>query len=90
MANATAEAGRINKLRLAKSLRNTYGLKSGGAANVTVNQGVKPLLEITNEIANAAALVAESSGASRNVTKRAVASAGTYWMGSIDRRGTVP
>jgi len=90
VANATAEAGRINMLRLAKPLRNTYGLKSGGAANATVNEDVKPLLEITDEIANAAALVAESSGASRNVTKRAVAGKGTYWMGSINRRGTVP
>lgn len=98
VANATAEAGRLNKLRLAKPLRNTYGLKPGttvegsaiSAANVTANQGVKALLEITDEIANAAALVAESSGSSRNVSKRAAASAGTYWMGSIDRRGTVP
>ncbi|KAI0191651.1 glycoside hydrolase family 55 protein [Astrocystis sublimbata] len=40
----------------------------------------------------AAALVAEADAVTKagNVTKRAVAASGTFWMGSIARKGTVP
>jgi hypothetical protein len=50
------------------------------------------LLTITDEIAEAAALVAEADAIGRagNVTKRTVAASGTFWMGSIARKGTVP
>jgi hypothetical protein len=98
--SAMVESGKLNMARLAKPLRNTYGLKPGtvvGGSTVTVassmtNQDVIPLLEITDAIVEAAALVAETSAVSGigNMTKRAVASTGTYWMGSISRQGTVP
>ncbi|KAK3896383.1 pectate lyase superfamily protein-domain-containing protein, partial [Staphylotrichum tortipilum] len=54
-----------------------------------------PLLEITDEIAQAAALVAEAdaaaaaAGNSRRVTRRQ-APTGTYWMQNIARKGIVP
>jgi hypothetical protein len=52
-----------------------------------------PLLKITPEIAAAAALVAEAAavGRAENLTKRAPAKtqAGTFWMESIARKGTV-
>jgi len=51
-----------------------------------------PLLTITDEIAEVAALVAEADAVGRagNVTKRAVAASGTFWMGSIARRVPYP
>lgn len=91
---ALAESSRLNKARVAQPLRNKYGLRPGtkvgggsvpgdGVAAATTNQDVPPLLDITDDIAAAAALVAEadSMGGSQNVTKRAAAaSTGTYWM----------
>lgn len=98
--SATAESSELNLARLARPLRNTYGLKPGtivggnsvSADNVTTNQNVGPLLQLTDAIIDAAALVAESSAVSGagNITKRAVAATGTFWMGSIARQGTVP
>ncbi|KAK3934652.1 glucan 1,3-beta-glucosidase [Diplogelasinospora grovesii] len=68
---------------------NTKTLATG---NSSVNAGVTPLLQITPEIAKAAALVAEANGVAKygNVTKRAAAATGTYWMQDLARKGTVP
>ena len=92
---ALADSSRLNKARVARPLRNKYSLKPGsivggggvaGKQNMAsrgIDQDVPPLLDITDEIAAAAALVAEadSQGGWKNVTKRAAtASAGTYWM----------
>ncbi|KAJ3959796.1 hypothetical protein N0V92_003558 [Colletotrichum tropicale] len=51
-----------------------------------------PLLNITAEIAAAAALVAEAdaSASSGNSTKRYVQKRGTFWMQDISHRGTSP
>ncbi|KAH8812142.1 pectate lyase superfamily protein-domain-containing protein [Xylogone sp. PMI_703] len=97
---AITQSSKLNKARLAHPLRNRYGLKPGtvvGAhivplANATATESVPPLLQITDEIAAAAALVAEADAveATGNVAKRAVAAAGSYWMGSLARKGTVP
>lgn len=99
---ALAESAKLNAARLAKPMRNNYSLKPGTViGDTTVPQrlrhradatGVTALLNITDEIADAAALVAEADATSQgmNATKRAVAAAGTYWMGSLDRKGTVP
>jgi hypothetical protein len=59
------------------------GSASGKRDVASINQDVPPLLDITDEIAAAAALVAEADavGGLKNVTKRAAAAgAGTYWM----------
>ncbi|OIW23390.1 pectin lyase-like protein [Coniochaeta ligniaria NRRL 30616] len=100
---AIAESSKLNKARLGNPLRNNYGLKPGtdvGQSRTArrrlharaFEEAPAPLLEITDEIARAAALVAESDAVAiaGNVTRRAAAAAGTYWMGSIARRGTVP
>lgn len=49
-------------------------------------------MQITDQIAEAAALVAEADAVatSGNVAERAVAAAGTYCMQSLARKGTVP
>ena len=92
--NALAESSKLNEARVAAPLRNSYGLKPGTVVGVpgaggddddgsaSINQDVPPLLVITDQIAAAAALVAEADAiaGSRNVTKRAAATAGTYWM----------
>ncbi|KAK1991996.1 pectin lyase-like protein [Colletotrichum falcatum] len=95
--DAIAESSKLNAARLAKPRRNTYGWKSQGTAtagrfsvgNSTASS--PPLLLITDEIADAAALVAEAdaSGQAGNLTRRA-ATSGTFWMGNIARKGTVP
>ncbi|KAI0097347.1 glycoside hydrolase family 55 protein [Nemania sp. FL0031] len=95
--DAINESSKRNKARLANPPRNKYTLKPGTtlAKNraTTVNATTPPpLLTITDEIAEAAALVAEADAVARagNATKRAVAASGTFWMGSIARKGTVP
>ncbi|KAI1371648.1 glycoside hydrolase family 55 protein [Hypoxylon crocopeplum] len=107
--DAITESSRLNTARLANPLRNMYGLKPGtviGTSNVPAQGRTgnansttpPPLLQITDEIAEAAALVAEAdaSGAAGNVTRRAVAASstfaasGTYWMEGLARKGTVP
>ncbi|KAK4144852.1 pectate lyase superfamily protein-domain-containing protein [Dichotomopilus funicola] len=106
---AKAESAKRNAGRLARRLRNAYGLRLGTIVGSThtqaeaaessalsVNKGVVPLLNITDEIANAAALVAEAEAKSElnttsttaNTAKRATA--GAYWMGSLARKGIVP
>ena len=95
---ALDQSSKLNKARLAKPLRNIYGLRPGtivgqstiSSTNITTNRDVSSLLTITPEIVQAAALVAEADSMAnpRNVTKRAVS--GSYWMEHLDRKGTVP
>ncbi|KAK1979523.1 pectate lyase superfamily protein-domain-containing protein [Colletotrichum cereale] len=109
VATAITASAKLNKARLASPLRNQYRLKPGTViGGTTVSQRRRaqlddspptPLLEITDEIAWAAALLAEAEAEvpeggveaphSRNVTRRA-ATKGSYWMESIARKGTVP
>lgn len=95
---ALNESSQLNRARVDKPLRNKYGLRPGtvvgggtapGSSSLaSINKDVPPLLVITDEIAAAAALVAEAEMAGSwngsellNVTRRATAaSAGTYWM----------
>ena len=98
---AQAESNRLNKVRVANPVRNNYGLKPGTVVDGNVassasrrgrhatrqNSAVPPLLEITDDIASAVALVAEAEAhaqgpaAFSNSTKREiVARAGTFWM----------
>ncbi|KAF2271266.1 pectin lyase-like protein [Westerdykella ornata] len=94
--DAILKSSRLNKARLAQSRRNHRGPNAGSKANriATGNStsNSPPLLKITDEIAKAAALVAEADGAVAvgNMTRRAVAASGSYWMGSLGRKGTVP
>ncbi|KAI0911199.1 glycoside hydrolase family 55 protein [Ustulina deusta] len=95
--DAIAESSKRNKARLANPPRNKYALKPGttlakNRASTVNATAPPPLLTITDEIAEAAALVAEADAVTSagNVTKRAVAASGTFWMGSIARKGTVP
>ena len=102
---ALAESAKRNAARLANPARNQYGLAPGtvvgGRRKVRRRDGEAdvpppPLLEITPEIAAAAALVAEADAvelaASQNVTKKAPVErrAGTFWMETIARKGTSP
>jgi len=78
-----------NKARLAKPHRNNYRLKPGTKTSKRDEDTRPKLLEITDEIAHAAALIAEfETEPSPNTTtaKRA----GTFWMESLARKGTVP
>jgi len=98
VANAIAASARLNQARLQSPRRNRYTLRpgtvvgSGPAARrqLRARDDAPPLLDITDEIARAAALVAEADAAAQagNLTKRQ--SSGTFWMGGIARQGTVP
>ncbi|KAH9209807.1 pectate lyase superfamily protein-domain-containing protein [Leptodontidium sp. 2 PMI_412] len=102
--SALNQSFKLNQARLAKPLRNIYGLRPGTTVgqstapstniNITINNDVSPLLTITPEIVQAAALVAEADAVANpanvnsNMTKRAVS--GSYWMEHLARKGTVP
>ncbi|KAL3470951.1 pectate lyase superfamily protein-domain-containing protein [Aspergillus californicus] len=84
----------LNRARLDKPFRATNKLMSN--TNITArseNEVPSPLLHMTEEIAQAAALVAEADMAasladgSSTLIKRAP---GTFWMKDIRRQGTVP
>lgn len=84
---ALAQSSRLNHARVAAPLHNRYrlmpGTVAGGKVSTSDSNKVKlPLLVITDEIAAAAALVAEADAVSnfQNITKRAAAATGTYWM----------
>lgn len=96
--DALNQSSKLNQERMAKPLRNIYGLRPGTivgqstaqSPNITVNSDVTPLLTITPEIVQAAALVAEADAGANpgNLTKRAAS--GSYWMEHLARKGTVP
>lgn len=113
VAKAIAESSRRNAARYENPGRNAYRLKPGtivGGASVqrrqaatdpatTLSPSPPPLLEITDEIAQAAALVAEADlsnaaafvpvvPAATNITRRQ--SLPTFWMEGLSRKGKVP
>jgi hypothetical protein len=87
---ALAASDKLNRARVANPRRNRYTLTPGTSigrrslGTTQVSDAASPaLLEITPEIAAAAALVAEAEVGGRltNLTARAAAaSSGTYWM----------
>ncbi|KAI0402848.1 pectate lyase superfamily protein-domain-containing protein [Xylaria palmicola] len=85
----------LNKARLAKPSRNNFRLKPGTRAAKRVNDPRPKLLEVTDEMARAAALLAELdadriSNATLPTAAPAGKRAGPFWMEGIARRGTVP
>ncbi|GAW24601.1 hypothetical protein ANO14919_141920 [Xylariales sp. No.14919] len=93
--DAIAEMTELNKARLAKPQRNNFKLKSGTKASKRDNDARPKLLEITDEMARAAALLAELDvDAVSNATSYAPIPmekrAGTFWMENIAHKGTVP
>lgn len=99
---AIEEAGKRNAARLAHPMRNTYMLhpKTGGlarrkrgAAPVVDLTPPPPLLDLTDEIRAAAALVAEAEAKNetRLATRPAAATAqGKWWMGNLKHSGGWP
>ncbi|KAK1959917.1 pectin lyase-like protein [Colletotrichum sublineola] len=95
--DAITQSSKLNAARFAKPRRNTYVRKTqvtataGRFTMANSTTSSPPLLRITDEIADVAALVAEAdaSGQIGNLTRRAAGS-GTFWMGNIARKGTVP
>ncbi|KAI0861353.1 glycoside hydrolase family 55 protein [Xylaria cubensis] len=91
--DAIAKMTVLNKARLAKPLRNNFKLKPGTKTSKRDDSAPK-LLEITDDIARAAALVAELEANSANVTSSTPAPvakrAGTFWLENIAHKGTVP
>ncbi|KAL4941643.1 hypothetical protein BDV06DRAFT_212488 [Aspergillus oleicola] len=90
--DSIARMTKLNKARLDSPIRGVVYPRSG--ANFTrSNEEHPPLLHITEDIAHAAAVVAEADMAAQltigtsTLDKRA---AGTFWMKDIQRQGTVP
>lgn len=100
--SALGEAAARNKARLDNPSRNKYTLKPGTQAggSVVKRSGTKetesdapPLLEITQEIADAAALLAEADAyakANRSAPLPRIAKRAAYWMEDIARKGSWP
>ncbi len=90
--DAIAKMTKLNKARLDKPARNNYKLKPGTWTSKRSVEKPPPLLKITDDLARAAALVAEldarntSSSQSKPVEKRA----GSFWLGNLDHKGSVP
>ena len=90
----------LNKARLAKPSRNNFKLQPGtkvSRRDENAPPPPAPLLDITDDIARAAALIAElDTDPVSNTTldaRRAVLNskrAGAFWMEGIARKGTVP
>jgi hypothetical protein len=84
-----------NKARFEEPLRNKYILKNEQKAPKFLKRGV-PSIEITEEIAAAAALVAEmdalqdSNSTSPNLQTHEKRQASNFWMEKIARHGTQP
>lgn len=104
---AIAESARRNEARYQNPLRNQHRLRPGtvvGGQTVgaerrrrhrrDLGEAPPPLLEITDEIADAAALVAEAdalaAGGNNITVSRRQSGAGSFWMASITRKGIVP
>lgn len=94
---AIKESTILNQKRFENPMRNRYSLKPGtvvGHARRAVEavDAPPPLLQITPELAAAAALIAEADAAKEygNKTLFHNTRAGSFWMESIGRKGTVP
>ncbi|KAI1872594.1 hypothetical protein JX265_005474 [Neoarthrinium moseri] len=86
--DAIAQASVLNKARLDNPVKTPHGR---GASLKVRRDEIPHLLNVTDDIAAAAALVAEADAELQaNTTKRAVHARGTYWMGDIARKGSVP
>ncbi|KAG8162100.1 hypothetical protein KVR01_007865 [Diaporthe batatas] len=109
--DAIEKSSELNMARFSNPRRNIYALQPGtvlgsSAANAPraldaqydAQDDVPALLEITDDIAEAAALVSEADALglignfTGNITRREVqmAASGSYWMEALDRKGTVP
>lgn len=94
---AMEKSAELNRARLEKPRRNHYGARPGSisglqrARSMYGDAEIHPLLPLTDDIVDAAALVSEADALhlSGNVTRRQ-SSSGGYWMGNIERKGTVP
>jgi hypothetical protein len=93
--DAIAEMTIRNHARLANPARNRYikpSTKVRERAETADVDSPPPLLNITQEIAMAAALIAEADVAKafNDTSTRSQKRAGTFWMQDLDRRGAVP
>jgi len=94
---AIAQAAKLNEARVKWPARNIYKLAPAAVIkrdNGTSEVGIEPpppLLNITSEIANAAALIAEVDAfASTNRSAPVINKRGSFWMENISRKGTIP
>jgi flavin-binding protein dodecin len=94
---AIAQAAVLNKARVENPMRNNYKLQPGTIVSkrddMVNDTAPPPLLNITPEIADAAALLAEVDALATINSTRTVQKRGTglsYWMEVLDRKGTVP
>ncbi|KAM3500603.1 hypothetical protein MY10362_006261 [Beauveria mimosiformis] len=104
VARAAEESAARNKARIAKPSRNKYRLDprtkdfgGGATSHLASTDDAPPLFDITEEIRDAAALVAEADALERHGNGTDVASGhvaradkGEWWMGQLDHGGEWP
>ena len=90
--DAIAKMTILNKARLAKPAWIQYSLKPGTQLQKrSLNDTSPPLLNITEDIARAAALLANiDANVNSNFTAPPKINAGAFWMEGIQRKGSVP
>jgi hypothetical protein len=94
--DAISRMRQLNKARIEKPARNQYRLKpsskSFDPARDPAVASPPPLLEISDKIASAAALIAEieTAKSSDNLPQAARKRAAIFWMETLERNGTVP
>ncbi|GFF51813.1 glucan 1,3-beta-glucosidase [Aspergillus lentulus] len=90
---AVAEMTKRNQARLARPSRNNHSMKPGTKLGKRDDVAAPPpLLNITDQIARAAALVAEleAGGSAGGIYTKLYRRAGTFWMEGIARKGAIP
>jgi hypothetical protein len=90
--DAIAKMTVLNKARTAHPRRNQYHLKPGTKfSKRSLDSSAPPLLDITRDMASAAALLAElDAETNTNLTAPLKKRAGKFWMEGLARKGTVP
>jgi hypothetical protein len=90
---AVAEMTKQNQARIARPSRNNHSMKLGTKLGKRDDVAAPPpLLNITDQIARAAALVAEleAGGLAGGIYTKLYRGAGTFWMEGIERKGAIP
>ncbi len=96
VSHAIAEMTKLNKARLEHPARTRFQLKPGtkiGDRKRANTDAPPPLLKITDDLARAAALVAELNAqqkAGNKSTHTVEKRGGSFWMGNLDHKGSVP
>jgi len=90
--DAIAKMAKLNKARIDRPARNNYKLRPDTRKPKRGVEETPPLLTITEDLARAAALLAELDAKTSSANYSSIAEKGTgaFWLGNLDHKGSVP